>query len=122
MLFATVGQVWIFLAMVYAGLMMGLAYDFFRMLRLMLWAGRGMTAVMDLLFALAGAAIALRALVAANGGELRLFALGGCAVGAVLYLTGASPFVMGLFCRACIAARRTKENILNKNLTQRFLR
>ena len=51
-------QAQVFLAMVYAGLAMGVCYDLLRLLRLLLRAGPVLTALFDLLFWLLAAALA----------------------------------------------------------------
>lgn len=95
MLFYTVGQSRVFLAMLYAGLIVGACYDFSCGARRVLQAGRLLTAVVDLAFALAAALLIGLTLWRANFAHLRLYALLGAACGAVLYGFTLGPLLRG---------------------------
>jgi spore cortex biosynthesis protein YabQ len=97
MLFETSGQAGAFLAMVYAGLLMGLGYDLLRALRRALRAGSLCTGLLDLCFWLGAALVAAATLAARGEGGLRLYALGGCACGIALYLAGISRVLWALW-------------------------
>jgi len=90
MMFETVGQAGVFLAMVYAGLIVGLLYDGARLARRLVSAGAVITGILDLLFWLAAGAVVSVALALRGEDAVRLYALGGCATGAALYLLGIS--------------------------------
>jgi len=90
MMFETVGQAGVFLAMVYAGLIVGLLYDGARLARRLLPTSAVITGIVDLLFWLAAGAVVSVALALRGEDSVRLYALGGCAAGVVLYLLGIS--------------------------------
>lgn len=90
MMFETIGQAGVFLAMVYAGLVIGLVYDALRLVRRALAAKALLTAFLDLIFWLGAGAVAAVALALRNEESMRLYALGGCASGVVLYMLGIS--------------------------------
>lgn len=90
MMFETIDQAGVFLAMVYAGLAIGLLYDALRLLRRTLAAKALLTAFLDLIFWLSAGVVAAVALALRNEDSMRLYALGGCASGVVLYMLGIS--------------------------------
>ena len=81
-------QAQVFLAMVYAGLAMGVCYALLRLLRLLLRAGPVLTALFDLLFWLLAAALAACAAALCGAQSLRLYWLLGALCGAVLWAAG----------------------------------
>lgn len=110
MMFETIGQAGVFLAMVYAGLLIGLVYDGLRLLRRLLNAGPLLTALLDLLFWLGAGVVAAVALALRSEEALRLYALGGCAAGMVLYLLGISRVLRAAGQAVARAYRRAEES------------
>ncbi len=110
MMFETVGQSSIFLAMMYAGLCVGLLYDGLRMVRRLLAANALVTAFFDLLFWLAAAAVAAVALALRGEGALRFYSLAGCASGMVLYLLGISRVLRAIGQAIVRSYRRAEES------------
>ena len=86
----------LFMVMVGCGLIMGILYDVFRILRLALRMGRFFTALMDLVYWLIVTAFALFAILFFASGELRGYQLLGMALGGILHLGIISPLVMKL--------------------------
>ncbi len=86
-------QIYIFLITLYGGMLAGIAYDIYRLIRKAVKRGRWLTVVLDILFILTLAAIMLFVMYAANAGELRLFTFIGFALGFALYMAGLSPFI-----------------------------
>ncbi|MCL2544469.1 MAG: spore cortex biosynthesis protein YabQ [Clostridia bacterium] len=109
MMFETVGQAGIFLAMVYAGLAVGLLYDGARLARRLLAAGAVITGIVDLLFWLAAGVVVSVALALRGEDSVRLYALAGCASGAVLYLLGVSRALRAVGQAVARAYRRVEE-------------
>ncbi len=109
MMFETIGQAQVFLTMVYAGLTVGLVYDVLRMLRHLTGARMWWTAVLDLLFWLGAGIIVAVALALGGEQSVRLYALGGCACGFVLYLLGISRVLRGVGSAAAAAYRRVEQ-------------
>ena len=110
MMFETVGQAGIFLAMVYAGLVVGLLYDGARLARRLLAAGTVITGIVDLLFWLGAGAVVSVALALRGEDAVRLYALAGCACGAVLYLLGISRALRAVGQAVARAYRRVEES------------
>lgn len=90
MLFSTVGQGWVFLWMMAAGAVIGLWYALLAALRRLLAAGFWLSLLADIAFG-AGAAVAFcAALVAANYGRVRLYAVIATLAGFALFTGGVS--------------------------------
>lgn len=90
MLFATIGQGSVFGWMLLAGMLTGLLYDFFRLLRFLSGGGTAACLVFDLLWGVcAGIAVAAM-LVIANRGVVRAWIPAAVAAGWALYALAAS--------------------------------
>ena len=96
MLFATIGQWKVFVAMMVAGLLVGLVYDLLAALRRLLCAGPLLSLCADLAFGLAAALVLGGALTFANYGQARLFAFLGAGAGIALYALGPHRLGRGL--------------------------
>lgn len=104
MLFATVGQGWVFLWMVAAGALIGCWYALLAALRRLLAAGFWLSLAADIAFGVGAAALFCGALVAADYGRVRLFSVAGALTGFVLC-------AVGLFSPARQAAAALTENL-----------
>ena len=83
-------QPMVFMMTVYAGLLSGLVYDFYRLLRKLIgrkWA----TVIFDIFFVLCFGTLVFIALYFSSDGELRVFSLVGILLGFALYTAGISP-------------------------------
>ena len=107
MLFATIGQFPLFLWMTGAGILTGMLYTFFSLLRRLLEAGFWLTLLADILFGLCAAVILTGALLAGNHGQVRPYALIGALTGFVLYFLGPHHCVL----KAASAIARTIRRI-----------
>ena len=95
-MFSYAQQAQAFLASVYAGLIAGVAYDLLRLFRLLLKAGRVITALIDIVFwVLAAAVLALAAALSGVEG-LRFYLLLGLLSGLLLWSAGLRRVVHGL--------------------------
>ena len=90
-LFATYGQGWIFLWMLAAGAAIGAWYACLAALRRLLCAGAWLSLAADLAFGAGAAVIFCLALVAANYGRLRLYAVLAALAGFALFSAGVFP-------------------------------
>ena len=97
MLFATVGQWKVFLAMMVAGLLAGGVYDLLAALRHLLRAGPLISLAADLAFGLLSALLLGGMLTFACYGEARFFPFLGAGAGMLLYALGPHR----LFCMLC---------------------
>jgi len=93
----TLNQSYIFMATVYGGIITGILYDVYRMLRRALKAGRIVTALFDVLFTVCALAIVALVLYAVNSGEIRVYTFFGFALGFFIYIIGISYFLKYLF-------------------------
>ena len=91
MLFATIGQGWVFLWMLAAGAVIGAWYALLAALRRLLAAGFWLSLAADLAFGAGAAAIFCGALVAANYGRAELYTALGAALGFALFALGVFP-------------------------------
>lgn len=89
----TVSQPYIFLIMLYGGILIGVAYDVYRGIRKAVKKGKWITAIFDSLFIITLGLIVVFVMYTANQGELRLFTFVGFALGFALYMAGLSPFI-----------------------------
>lgn len=93
MLFSTIGQVYVFLWMVGAGLLVGLLYSLCTGLRRLLCAGFWLTLWIDVLFGLGSGLILVAALVTGDYGRVRLYSLLGGCTGLLLFRLGVDPLL-----------------------------
>ena len=91
MLFGTIGQGWVFVWMVATGALIGAWYALLAALRRLLAAGTWLSLAADAAFGAGAAAIFCAALVAANYGQVELYAVGGALAGFALFAAGAFP-------------------------------
>jgi len=94
MTLTTTNQAYIFLATVYVGLLLGLIYDIYRAFRMITKPGRLLLAVFDLLFWILAALFSFTMLFKVNGGEIRLYAFIGLALGWGLYTLAVGSIVV----------------------------
>ena len=113
MLFTTVGQGWVFVGMLFGGMAVGLWYALTALLRRVLRAGFWLSLACDALFGAGAAAILCAALVLADYGRVRLYALLAAALGFALFAAGsfsalhrAARRCRGWLCRSFVTLRR----------------
>ncbi|MGE5552999.1 MAG: spore cortex biosynthesis protein YabQ [Betaproteobacteria bacterium] len=80
-----IAQVAVFALTIGIGLLLGLLFDFYRVVRGRLRPGRFATAVGDLLFSLTATGVTFALLIVGNWGELRLYVWVGFLLGALSY-------------------------------------
>ena len=106
MLFSTIGQIHIFLWMTAAGAVIGAWYGLLALARRALRAGFWLSMAADVCFGAGAAAIFCAALVAANYGQVRLYAVLGTALGFALAAVGVFPPVRRAVGAVCRGVRR----------------
>lgn len=97
MVMSTENQAYIFLAIVYWGLIIGVIYDIYRMVRRILKPGKWITGIMDLFFWIIIAILSSLMLFHINSGEVRVYAFIGLALGWSLYFLTLSYWIMKAF-------------------------
>jgi spore cortex biosynthesis protein YabQ len=91
---ATLNQPYIFLTTVYSGLLLGLLYDIYRGIRIMMNRKKWITILSDCLFALCCLIVVTGVLYIVNSGNVRLYTFIGFSLGFSLYIVGLSPLFM----------------------------
>ncbi len=94
MTLTTTNQAYIFLATVYVGVLLGLIYDIYRAFRMITKPGRLLLAVFDLLFWILAALFSFTMLFKVNGGEIRVYAFIGLALGWGIYTLAVGSIVV----------------------------
>lgn len=122
MLFSTIGQIYVFLWMVGAGLAAGALYALFAAIRRLLCAGFWLTLLLDALFGLGAGLILIAASLAASYGRLRLYELLGAAAGFALFQAGIAPPVRGAALALLRLLRRIFDRIANFRLIKVIFR
>lgn len=97
MMMSTANQAYVFLATVYGGLVIGLFFDLYRMVRRILRPGKWITGIMDLIFWILVAFFSFLILFNINDGEVRLYSFLGLALGWGLYVLSLSQLIMWVF-------------------------
>ena len=112
MLFSTIGQGWVFLWMLAAGALIGAWYALLAALRRLLAAGFWLSLAADIAFGVGAAAIFCAALVAANYGRVRLYAVLATLLGFGLFAAAtfgparrAATTIAGTACRIFVKIR-----------------
>ena len=90
MLFYTTGQSYVFLAALFAGLVIGAWYDILRIVRRILAAGMWISLAADIAFGLGAGLIAIVCLYVSGYGEVRLYSIMGMLCGCILYFAAVS--------------------------------
>lgn len=120
MLYYTSGQGYVFAYMMLCGVALGAVYELFRAMRLLTAAGRAFTALLDAAMCAVMALIMCAMLLRANGGELRLYAIAGCALGMAAFEAGPARLLRGgmarLMCLLGRARLRLKHVALFKHI------
>ncbi|NLI60356.1 MAG: spore cortex biosynthesis protein YabQ [Clostridiales bacterium] len=96
MTLSTTNQAYIFLATVYLGLILGIIYDIYRAFRMVAKPGKWLVAILDLSFWILAAFISFFMLFKVNGGQIRLYAYIGLALGWGLYALIIGSFLVKL--------------------------
>ena len=122
MLFATIGQWKVFLAMLAAGLLVGCTYDALAALRQLLRAGTLISLAADLAFGLLSALLLGGALTLADYGRARLYPFLGAGAGLLLYALGPRRLGGALFRAFVRAFRRIMRRIAKFHLIKVIFR
>lgn len=122
MLFATVGQIYVFLWMVGAGAAIGALWALMGALRRLFAAGLWLSLFLDALAGLGTALILIAAMLLGNYGAVRLYELLGAAVGAALFTLGVAPPLRACLCAVGRRFRRLARRMANFRLIKVIFR
>lgn len=122
MLFSTVGQSRVFLTMLYAGLAVGLYANLDSAARRLFEAGRLFSLLMDFLFGVVSAVIAIIALLYAADGELRLYSLMGVLCGYLIWAGTLAPVLTRLFTLFFYLLKRFFGRLQKISIVKKFFR
>ena len=87
-------QAYLFLVFIVNGVLIGLLFDFFRILRKTFKTKDFVTYIQDILFWILTGFIILYSTFTFNNGEIRIFMFLGILIGVVAYMTTISPYVI----------------------------
>lgn len=87
-------ELYIFLAFILIGLLIGLFFDFFRILRKVYKTSNFVTLIEDVVFWIISGTILLVGIFILNGGKLRIFLFIGIIIGLLFYITVISKFII----------------------------
>ncbi len=87
-------ELYIFLATIYGGILIGLIYDLYRIIRGIFRPKKIATIVEDLIFWIIIAITAFFVLLFSNDGQLRFYTFLGFGIGATMYIWILSPYVV----------------------------
>jgi spore cortex biosynthesis protein YabQ len=104
----TAPQPFIFMFTIYGGMLVGIAYDFYRLVRKAVKRGRWVTALLDTLFIITLGFIVVFVMYMANQGDLRLYMFAGFALGFALHIAGISPFIQFIIKKVSQRIRKGK--------------
>ena len=113
MLYYTSGQWCVLAYMMLCGVYMGAVYELFRAVRLLTVAGAAFTALLDAVMCAVLALLLSGMLLRANGGELRLYALLGCALGLAAFELGPARLLRGGMARLLCLVARARRRLLH---------
>ncbi|MEA4898842.1 spore cortex biosynthesis protein YabQ [Bacillota bacterium Meth-B3] len=122
MLYYTVGQWRIFVTMVAAGALAGAWYALMARVARALDAGAWLNAFFDLMIALGVWTIVCAGLLAANYGEVRLYALSGAALGFFAYQLTVKRLVDALLGAVSKIARKLRAWLCKRSLMKKIFR
>ena len=89
-------QLYLFLIFILNGLLIGLLFDFFRILRKAIKTSDLITCIEDIIFWILTGLIILYTIFTYNNGEIRLFMFMAITIGIILYMLLISKFIMGI--------------------------
>ena len=88
------GQLYIFLASTYGGMLIGFIYDLYRVFRGVFKPGKIVTLLQDFFFWIVIAGVAMSVLLFSASGQIRLFSFLGLSLGMILYYWAFSRIVI----------------------------
>lgn len=90
----TVNQIYFFLIFIIDGILIGLLFDFFRILRKSFHTSNVMTYVEDIIFWILTAVIIMYTLYVICGGEIRIYMFIGIFIGVCMYILTISKYII----------------------------
>lgn len=109
-------QAYIFIIFVLNGLIIGILFDIFRVLRKSFKTADNITYLEDFLFWIIAGFILLYSIFKFNNGELRLYIFFGVILGVILYLLGFSKIFITLSTKIVLFVKKCIKNIIIKPL------
>ena len=94
MLMATSNQAYVFLSALYMGIIIGVVYDVYRVIRILSNPSKLVIGIMDILFWITAAMLSIVGFFYVSSGEIRLYGLIGLALGWMLYLLTFSRYII----------------------------
>ena len=95
-------QAYLFLVFSLTGVIIGILFDFFRILRRTIKTGNIVTYIQDILFWILTGIIVLYSIWYFNNGELRIFVFLGLIIGLLIYMTTLSSIIVKIFTKILV--------------------
>ena len=117
-------QAYLFLVFSLTGVIIGILFDFFRILRRSIKTPNIITYIQDILFWILTGIIVLYSIWYFNNGELRIFVLLGLILGVLIYITTLSNIIVKIFTKVLVffinifkVPFKILHNLINKIIT-----
>lgn len=117
-------QAYLFLVFSLTGVIIGILFDFFRILRISIKTPNIITYIQDILFWILTGIIVLYSIWYFNNGELRIFVLLGLILGVLIYITTLSSIIVKIFTKVLVffinifkVPFKILHNLINKIIT-----
>ena len=117
-------QAYLFLVFSLTGVIIGILFDFFRILRISIKTPNIITYIQDILFWILTGIIVLYSIWYFNNGELRIFVLLGLILGVLIYITTLSNIIVKIFTKVLVffinifkVPFKILHNLINKIIT-----
>lgn len=117
-------QAYLFLVFSLTGVIIGILFDFFRILRRSIKTPNIITYIQDILFWILTGIIVLYSIWYFNNGELRIFVLLGLILGVLIYITTLSNIIVKIFTKFLVILINTLKvpvtmiySLISKNIT-----
>ncbi|MBB6218468.1 spore cortex biosynthesis protein YabQ [Anaerosolibacter carboniphilus] len=107
-------QVYVFLATMYGGILIGFVYDLYRILRLIFKPKKIATLIQDLIFWIVISGVAIAVLLFSNSGQLRFYTFLGFVMGSILYNQLLSNIIIKTIVYLLSLLKKTIMSLINK--------
>src|SRR5690606_37614421 len=93
MLISTSNQAYIFLSSVYMGIIIGIIYDIYRVIHILVEMSKSVTMIMDIFFWIIVTMLSIVGFFYVSSGEIRVYSIVGLAIGWALYILTVSRYI-----------------------------
>lgn len=108
-----ISQLYYFVIYIFSGVIIGIFFDIFRILRRSFKTSDIVTYIEDILFWICSAIFLLFVLFKINNGEIRIYSIVGILIGAIVYMTTISKFFIKINVKIILFIKNIISKILN---------